>query len=113
VSDDEFLVGCGAGPGDTGAAMMLAVRRVLAEVSGVSTPIIRADDPMNDRFWDSVDQLDITFRIEREMNVKLPARFFDTAVQLVAQDPGGLRVSHLARAAVIEAIPMKRRGAAR
>jgi acyl carrier protein len=85
VDDLTFLVDCGFAPDAPSAMIALEARRGLAEATGVPPETIRADDPFADPFWDSIDWLDILFRIEKRIAAKLPGPVLEKA----AENAGG------------------------
>ena len=96
-ADADFAHACGVEPDSTAAARIAAMRRALADATGISPHTIRADDEFGDPIWDSLDWLDVAFRIEKALDVKVMKNWIERA----EADAGGrerLRVRHVVRA---------------
>ena len=75
-ADDGFLADCDLPPGAEAVRVALAVRKVFGEVGSVDPKFIRPTDRFPDELgvlpgWDSIDMLDVVFRLEKELNVKV------------------------------------------
>jgi hypothetical protein len=84
-SDDDFLRACNLPPHPHAAHIALTVRRVFAEEGSVDPAYIHATDRYPEDLsilpsWDSIDLLDILFRLERDLHRKLPRTLFPTSV---------------------------------
>lgn len=74
--DDEFLAACSLPPGDKSVRMALAVRKVFGEEGSVDPRFILASDRFPEDlsilpFWDSIDLLDLVFKLEQELHIKI------------------------------------------
>lgn len=104
-SDEEFLQGCEIPAESPQAALALCVRRAMAEAAGVRLTTIHSTDSMQDSIWDSVDMLDIWFRVEKSAGVKLKRNWMD-AGRGKTEDPLEIYVSHLVRSITESAVPL-------
>ena len=104
MSDEDFLHACDLPPGaDTSLA--LTTRAVLADLRGVPSETIHPDDPIADHFWDSLDWLDVTMRIEKSANVKIPRTFLDEATLRAGGTRASLQVRHIVQAVLATSRP--------
>lgn len=83
-ADDAFIAACHLPPQPDARRISLVVRRVFAEEGSVDPAFIYAEDRYPEDLgilpsWDSIDMLDIIFRLEKQLNVKIgrvmPTRF--------------------------------------
>jgi hypothetical protein len=93
-----FLSECQISTAAPEARIALAVRRSLGEVGGVPAAKVNACDPMDDRFWDSIDWLDIIFRTEKGASVKIQYSVWESAAKLAAEERSKVMVKHVVRA---------------
>ena len=75
-SDAEFLAGCGIPAGTEAASAALSARRVVATLGRIEPEWIHCEDRWPDdlallTFWDSLDFLEITLRLEKELQYKI------------------------------------------
>jgi acyl carrier protein len=102
VRDDDFLRACelpDENPWTRGLA--LATRNALAEASGVPPGTIKADDSFQHEVWDSLDWLDIIFRIEKAAAVKIP---WSPALDRLYEPGSGPTVAELVRAIIASSL---------
>jgi hypothetical protein len=72
LPDAEYLHSVPAGPGE--GPLWLAVRRAVAESTGLPTEAIYPQDRVADLWrmqWDGPDHLDLVFRLERTLAIKI------------------------------------------
>jgi acyl carrier protein len=98
VNDAEFLKGCGIEPNSPHAQLTIAIRQAFADAGGVHQEAIRAEDLIEDHFWDSIDWLDVVFRIEKAALVKVPKPMWDNARELASKEQSKVMVKHIVRA---------------
>lgn len=67
---------------------------------------------MRDSIWDSMDLLDVCFRVEKSALVKIPSPWFND-VRTLAEDPSKVQVRHLVLGIIRNAIPMSSRSSIR
>jgi hypothetical protein len=75
LPDAEFLRAVPAGPGDE--SLWLAVRRAVADSVGLPAEAVHPQDRLADLWrmqWLGPDLLDLVFRLERQLSVKIPRR---------------------------------------
>jgi len=80
-ADGEFLAACDLPADSRATRYALAVRKVFAEEGSVDPQFILAADRFPEElgvlpFWDSIDMLDLVFRLEKELRVKIPGNPF-------------------------------------
>jgi acyl carrier protein len=109
-SNEQFLGACGILHNTTDAVFALHVRRVLAELLGVPAETIHGDDSWSDPIWDSIDLLDISFRVEKCSGATLTPNWFDIAHR-ASGDLANIRVRHLIRGMIEGITPAHRIGA--
>lgn len=105
VADPEFLRAVGAAEAD--APLWLGIRSALAEYCGAPPEAIHPDDRMADLWpmhWDGPDHLDLVFRLERTLGVKIRRGDMESVWRAMKGDEdfaafAGLVVSELHRIA--------------
>jgi acyl carrier protein len=85
MTDQEFLAACGVTADPLQMRVAIVTRNMIAEYTGVPAATIRPDDGAADfgHLLDSMDWLEVWFRIEKESDVRIGR--FDRAM-LVARD---------------------------
>jgi len=104
TTDQEFLRGCGL-PGEDPLSrkLALATRYALAEASGVPPGTVKADDPFRHEIWDSLDWLDVIFRIEKAVAVKIPGGGAREVLYRRRDEGRGTVVADFVRAVLVSA----------
>jgi hypothetical protein len=107
VEDAEFVRACKIALNSESAKLALTVRSALGEAAGVPAQTIHADDSMRDRIWNSIDMLDIHFRIERAANVKVVSRWVNESVREM-RDWSKLKVSDFVAVILESTVPLNK-----
>jgi hypothetical protein len=102
--DKDFVRVCGVPPNSESAKLALSVRMSLGNAAGVPPETIHADDWMRDRIWDSIDMLDIHFRIEKAANVKVVSRWVNESLGEM-RDCSEFKVSDCVRVILASTVP--------
>lgn len=90
LSDEDFLNAERVPEID--APVWVAVRCIMADLSGLPPEAIYPDDPLASLWrmqWGVPDLLDLAFRLERHLGVRIPRRALDTLPRSAYQDRTG------------------------
>ena len=99
MTDEQFLAACEIPPDPLQMRVAILSRNLIAEYTGVPPATIQPDDSAADFgcLLDSMDWLDVWFRIEKGADVRINSKRFDQAM-LVARD-NNFRIKHYIKAA--------------
>ena len=111
ITDDEFFARCGIAKDSSDVKIALAFREALTVASGAPRETLRADDLIEDHFFDSMDWLDVIFRIEKAALVKIPKSMWDMASAKASEDKSKVMIRHLVIACSGAAMPLTLRSA--
>jgi predicted TIM-barrel fold metal-dependent hydrolase len=94
TADETFLEQAGVDPASPEAAIALTARRVFAELGAIPPQSVKGGDrfyPDYERlpFYDSINALDILFRLEKAISIKIPRPEADALLTAILARPSG------------------------